>query len=142
MRERAADTVPDSRAHTVRKLPAQGRKQQRPELNTSGLGPGGYAAKNARRKYRPSFRVNVPDYGAMPRVQRNSALRQMLDKDSVVVFPDRDHETCDGLPYFTIMMHDLKYLIQGKGKPLEASRRVTRKPRVDMGIPKQNMENE
>lgn len=78
----------------------------------------------------------------MTRHDRNMALRHMLDKDSVIVFSDLKHQTCDGLPYFTIMMHDLKHLIDGPKPALDENRRVTRKAKVDMGIPKQKIKEQ
>jgi hypothetical protein len=40
------------------------------------------------------------------------------------------------------MMHDLKHLIEGPKPPLDENRRVTRKVKVDMGIPRQKMKEQ
>ena len=69
----------------------------------------------------------------MTRTKRNKDLKTMLQKETVVVFPDKFHHTLDGLPLFSIMMHDLKDLINDAPKVIKEKVKIPNKPKLDMG---------
>ena len=60
----------------------------------------------------------------------------MLQKNSVIVFCDEENETCDGMPTFTVMMHNLKDLIESKKVATKTYVNTTNKPKLDQGIVK------
>ena len=60
----------------------------------------------------------------------------MLAKDSIIVFSDDQHQTVDGLPFFSILHADLKNLLNEQEKKIAQRIKVVRNPPVDMGVQK------
>ena len=78
---------------------------------------------------------------------RNENLKQMLCGNDVVVFPDSEHKSCDGMPSFSVIFNDLKTMYEEQTNAVLQERKQhkkesIRKPRVDMGPSMNNMKDE
>lgn len=75
-------------------------------------------------------------YDNMSPFKRNNMLKEMLENNHVIVFPNEE-DYADGIPQLKILDSNLKVLT-GEGpvkQKKDVNDRCKRKPRVDMGLP-------
>ena len=55
-------------------------------------------------------------YLKMPNEERNKKLRELLEKETIIIFPKTDEKPTDGMPNFAIIFTDLKEMATDKDK--------------------------
>lgn len=72
----------------------------------------------------------------MTRKERNKYLVKMMESQSnMVIFPQVGNSV-DGLPHLSFVYDNLRDMAKKDEKPVDQHIKYSRKPKVDMGIPK------
>lgn len=74
-------------------------------------------------------------YQKMTNEERNNKLKELLAKETIIIFPKEDEKSSDGMPNFAIIFTDLKEMAVEKDK--KQAKKVT-KAKTDVGAIKRN----
>ena len=82
------------------------------------------------------YGIKENQFEEMTRKERNKYLMQMMEsQNNIVIFP-KVGQSLDGLPHLSFVYDNLKEAVKVDEKPVDIQKKYSRKPKVDMGIPK------